>query len=396
MLLFEDLAGSEFVKLRSQKDLKFKALNNEERDIGVNQTENIGGDETINVGAKVEKVPTSGTGGGNWTLNAAQTVTINIGPPHMPMPLTQLVMDQQSITLNVGVGGMMSQIIMNQTGITLNVGPDGMLAQIVMGPEGVTISGTPVSQLMVQPQGISTMTPMITFTAMAGVTFATPMVTIPLLTLGAGTIGGIRRSFEGAEMPSRVRFSAARGVFDAFPDLRRLAPPPQDDCAPLDYARGLLASAHANQAVAFLAYLLPRREAVWWARQCVGALLGPRAEDAALRVAELWVRDPDEDNRSAALEIGNSGDPSAATTWLARAAAWSGGSMCPPEVKPLPAPPAACAQAVDAAIVMAVCAGEPIDVMKRMAACAEAGIRFAEGGEARVSLPEAFASSALT
>ena len=52
MLLFDDTAGSELIKLRSQKDLMFKALNNEQRDIGVNQTENIGGDETINVGAR--------------------------------------------------------------------------------------------------------------------------------------------------------------------------------------------------------------------------------------------------------------------------------------------------------------------------------------------------------
>ena len=50
MLLFEDLAGSEFVKLRSQKDLMFKALNNEQRDIVSSQTENVGQDETINVG----------------------------------------------------------------------------------------------------------------------------------------------------------------------------------------------------------------------------------------------------------------------------------------------------------------------------------------------------------
>lgn len=195
-------------------------------------------------------------------------------------------------------------------------------------------------------------------------------------------------------MSSRIRFPGARAVFEAFPDLRRLAPPPQDDCASLDYARRLLAAPRANQAIAFLAHLLPRREAIWWARHCVSALLGPRADDAALRAADLWVRAPDEDNRCAALQIGNAGEPSAATTWLARAAAWSGGSMCPPELKRLPAPPAACAQAVNAAIMLAVCAGEPLGVMKRIAACVEAGIRFAEGGDAHVSLPEAPVSSA--
>jgi hypothetical protein len=60
-----------------------------------------------------------------------------------------------------------------------------------MNASGVTISGTPISQLMVQPEGISTLTPMITFTAMAEVTFVTPMVTIPIVTIGAGTASGL-------------------------------------------------------------------------------------------------------------------------------------------------------------------------------------------------------------
>jgi hypothetical protein len=196
-------------------------------------------------------------------------------------------------------------------------------------------------------------------------------------------------------MASRIRFAGAHSVFDAFPDLRLRVSPPENDCPPLEYARRLLGSPRANEAITFLAYLLPRREAVWWARQCVSALLGPRAEDEALRAAELWVRTPDEDNRLVALQIGNAAEPKAATTWLARAAAWSGGSMCAPDLKRLSAPPSACAQAVNAAIVLAASAGEPLGVMKRIAACAEAGIRFADGDDARVSLAETKISPAL-
>jgi type VI secretion system secreted protein VgrG len=109
MLLFDDTAGSEKVKLRSQKDLMFKALNNEQRDILASQTENIGQDETINVGFP--------GGSGNFTLNALNKVTINVGP--QGSPLTQLIMDTSSITLNVGPGGSMSQIVMNQTSISV-------------------------------------------------------------------------------------------------------------------------------------------------------------------------------------------------------------------------------------------------------------------------------------
>jgi len=43
-------------------------------------------------------------------------------------------------------------------------------------------------------------------------------------------------------MSSRIRFVTARNVFEAFPDLRQMAPPPADESPPLDYARRLLAS----------------------------------------------------------------------------------------------------------------------------------------------------------
>ena len=189
-------------------------------------------------------------------------------------------------------------------------------------------------------------------------------------------------------MSSRIRFATARNIFEAFPDLRHVAPPPVDESAPLDYARHLLVSARPADAIVFLAYLLPRREAVWWARQCVGAILGPRADDAAFRVAEAWVRAPEEENRRAALEIGTAGDQRVATTWLALAAAWSGGSMCAPDKKPMAAPITACAKAANAAIVLAICAGDPLAIGPWIAACAEAGIRFAEGGDAKPRLAQ--------
>jgi type VI secretion system secreted protein VgrG len=160
MLLFDDTAGQERLKMRSQKDLMFKALANEQRDIGGSQTENVGGDETITVGGP--------TGGGHFTVNAFSTITLNVGP--VGSPLTQIAMDGSSITLSVG--------------------PGGAVAQIRMDASGVTISGTPASLLTVQPSGIATVTPMMTLTY-GPVTFVSPMVTIPTVTIGAGTASGL-------------------------------------------------------------------------------------------------------------------------------------------------------------------------------------------------------------
>ncbi len=186
-------------------------------------------------------------------------------------------------------------------------------------------------------------------------------------------------------MLSRVRFAAARDVFETFADLKLVTTPPSDDSAPLDYCRALLASPRPSDAIIFIAYLLPRREAVWWAIQCVRAMLGATAEDNALRAAETWVRAPEEDNRRAALAAFDAGDRRAATTWLAFAAGWSGGSVTPPDKDPLPAPPSACATGANTAVMLAATAGDPLGVAERIKACAEAGIRFADGGDARVT-----------
>jgi len=185
-------------------------------------------------------------------------------------------------------------------------------------------------------------------------------------------------------MSSRIRFASARSVFKAFPDLNYVAIRPADDIDPLDHVRALLASSRPRDAVLFLSHLLPRREAVWWAVQCVRALLGEGAADEAFRAAEIWGRTPEDDKRRVALSVANASDRRKPTTWLAFAAGWSGGSILPSDQKPVPAPPGACAMAANTAIMLAVAAGDPRGVVRRMVACAEAGVRFASGGEPTV------------
>jgi hypothetical protein len=190
-------------------------------------------------------------------------------------------------------------------------------------------------------------------------------------------------------MLSRIRFATARSVFEAFPDLGYVVAPPADDIEPLDFARALSAALRPSDAVLFISHLLPRREAVWWAAQCVRALLGAGAADEALRIAETWVRTPEEDNRNGALRIANDSDRRKPTTWLAFAAGWSGGSMVPPDQTPLPPPAGACPMAANTAIMLAVAAGDSRAVVDRIGACAEAGVRFASGGEPMVFVREA-------
>jgi hypothetical protein len=201
-----------------------------------------------------------------------------------------------------------------------------------------------------------------------------------------GSARTAHRSRQEPAISTRLRFNTARQVFDAFPkvtaeiDLRPTEEPP------LDFARKLLARAHRFDAIVYTACLLPRREAVWWGCQCVRALRGNK-EDEALLAAEAWVRDPEEEHRRAALQIATSGDTRVATTWLARAAGHSGGSIAADDSAPVRASADATAINLKAAVILATVEHPMTEALAWMKACVEAGIRFAEGGDAKVLPP---------
>jgi hypothetical protein len=190
----------------------------------------------------------------------------------------------------------------------------------------------------------------------------------------------------GASVSTRLRFNTAQQVFDAFPkvtaeiDLRPREEPP------LDFARKLLVRAHRFDAIVYTACLLSRREGVWWGCQCVRALRGSQADDALL-AAEAWVREPEEAQRRAALEIAASGDTGVATTWLAFAAGHSGGSVTAEGSLPVRASPNATAINVKAAVILAIVQRPMTDALSWIEACVEAGLRFADGGDAKVIAP---------
>lgn len=188
-------------------------------------------------------------------------------------------------------------------------------------------------------------------------------------------------------MSSRIRFSRAGDVFEAFPMLRAFAPLPPEGVEPAAYVRQLLAGPRPKHALTMLAYTLPRREAVWWGRRCVAALLGPDGEDVCARATEDWVRSPEEETRRAALDLGLAGDTATPTTWLALAVGRSGGSVSAPDQKPLPAQPQACAQAVAAAIIIAVSRKSADEIRAWIEACVDGGLAFAAGGDVKIVAP---------
>jgi hypothetical protein len=151
------------------------------------------------------------------------------------------------------------------------------------------------------------------------------------------------------------RFATARELIAAFPCARHDLQTQPTEQPPADFIESLVASGTYRDAVSCCAYLLPRREAVWWACQCVraaGAALIPN-EKAALAAAEAWVRDPQEHLRRAALAFGADEPTDSAAIWACRAAAFSGGVVSDSRKGPVRALPEATARAARAAVLIA-------------------------------------------
>jgi hypothetical protein len=184
-------------------------------------------------------------------------------------------------------------------------------------------------------------------------------------------------------MPN-VRFETAQALFETFPEARkRISVEPSEEHS-LDFLRGLAAKGKLEDAIAFCAYVLPRREAVWWACRSVKAfldeLVAAKFDNGPLRVAEAWVADPTEQHRLAAQEAGARGDRDSPTTWVARAAAWSGGSYAVGGMTPIAPPQQLTAHAATVAILLCsrrVAMSKSGTLLK---ACIADGVKLAETG----------------
>lgn len=181
---------------------------------------------------------------------------------------------------------------------------------------------------------------------------------------------------------SRIRFATAQALFEAFPEVsRKIATAPSDQ-APIDFLKSLSSDGKIAEAVTFCAYLLPRREAVWWACGCVRRLLGdlPKDQAAGLLAAEAWVYQPDDEHRQAALDIGVKGDSANAPTWLALAAGWSGGFLKSSRNRQDPVPPYMTARAARIAVLFSASKVGGVERLERLKTCIAEGIELAEKG----------------
>ncbi|OJJ11785.1 hypothetical protein BKI51_08760 [Alphaproteobacteria bacterium AO1-B] len=180
---------------------------------------------------------------------------------------------------------------------------------------------------------------------------------------------------------SRIRFTKASQVFETYPDLVDLVPEPQGEMEPETYLADLRKQDPAFAALAFFAHVLPKRESVWWAHQCVVGLQAnlSSAETNIMRLAEAWVRDGDEESREAVQKVTDPKKPDTAPVWVGLAAVWSSGSLSPNPDYRVETPDDLTAKAVHTAVLIAVGQVGPTQRKIAIDTCLDAGLMFARG-----------------
>jgi hypothetical protein len=154
-------------------------------------------------------------------------------------------------------------------------------------------------------------------------------------------------------MESGLHYSHARDLFDAVPEAGEDIGTRPEGETPLAFIAQLQKSRTPEEAVAFAAYVLPKRKAVWWGHQCLTSLdhlLAPQ-DKMMLQLAEDWVREPEEPLRYRAMNEAMACRDKTPGVWIALGAAWSGGSLSPPDLPRVPPPPALTPRAVNTGIM---------------------------------------------
>ncbi len=165
------------------------------------------------------------------------------------------------------------------------------------------------------------------------------------------------------------------------PEAMALLTPEQ---SPQAFLAALVNARHFSDAVRFLAFSLPSREAIWWA--CATARAGQLAPADAecLERAVAWAYEPDDTKRRACMEAAEGLNFEGAAAYAALSVFWSGGSMAPEGMPEAPPDPSLASVGVGASVLLAVAAGEPLSADRRFEEAIERGMDIANGGNGKL------------
>jgi hypothetical protein len=149
----------------------------------------------------------------------------------------------------------------------------------------------------------------------------------------------------------------------------------------------LEASGFLIEATNLLGHALPKREAVWWACMCAAHTAPadlPGPDRAAREAAELWVRQPTDKNRRAAMAKAEATAFQTPDALCAYAVFWSGDTIGPEDQPPTPPTPHMTGKMAAAAVYLAAVRTTPAREEARLKRFLESGRNIAAGGPGRL------------
>lgn len=182
----------------------------------------------------------------------------------------------------------------------------------------------------------------------------------------------------------KVTANLASDVATEYELRKEVKPLLAEDQTPAEFLKILIDEGYYQDAITFLAHAMPVREAVWWGCVCSRHFF----EDSdvkyqlALKAAETWVYESNEENRRVAEKYAEEGDYATPASWVAAAVFWSGGSISNEGDPAMEPPPFLYATAVSGAVVMAAGWQEPSadELEERFKKHLQHGISIADGG----------------
>jgi hypothetical protein len=152
------------------------------------------------------------------------------------------------------------------------------------------------------------------------------------------------------------------------------------DIAPQDYVALLMSKKLYADAVRFVAHALPKREAVWWgwisAKKAAGADSPPKIK-ASLEATEKWIAQPDDEAGRAAMAAAKEAQTTTAAGCAGMAAFFSGSSLGPAHIPPIPPGEFLTAKAVSGAVIYAAVGKDPVNAPDRFQGFVNQGVDVA-------------------
>ena len=153
-----------------------------------------------------------------------------------------------------------------------------------------------------------------------------------------------------------------------------------EEMAPDAYLEALLGGDFAEDAISFLAYGLPKREAVWWGLRCVREVSPEELreeETAALSAVDAWLAEPNDEHRRASFAAAEAASYNTPAGCIALAVFFTEGSMAPVDCPEVPVEEGFCARTVAAAVHLSAVMYEPLKAPETSRGFVDQGIEVA-------------------